>query len=112
MTDTAPPPAARLVDSPWLWLSLFAAMALLAIVVIGPKYARREAGLEQKAAARQAAATRIHESGTPQRADDAPPETPPPARKLQVGVVTLGSIVAVVLVVSLAALVRQARTRP
>lgn len=110
MSDTAPS-AARLVDSPWLWLALFAAMALLAIVVMGPKYARREADLEQKAAARQAAATRQRETGTPERADDAPSRSPPPSGKLQVGLVTLGSVVAAVLLVSLAGLARQARAR-
>lgn len=44
MSDTTHHP----LESPWFWLMVFSTMALLAVVVIGPKYMRRQARLEQK----------------------------------------------------------------
>ena len=38
----------RIADSPWFWVALFLAAALVALVVIGPKYARRQRIIENK----------------------------------------------------------------
>lgn len=40
-------------DSPWFWVMLFALMAVGAIVAIGGKYGRRQAGIERQFQARQ-----------------------------------------------------------
>jgi cell division protein FtsL len=45
-----------ITDSPWFWLCLFATMGLVALAAIGPKYAKRQAGIERKEQARQRAA--------------------------------------------------------
>ncbi|MGD9646028.1 MAG: hypothetical protein AB7U73_09960 [Pirellulales bacterium] len=37
-----------LAESPWLWLALFAGMALFALVVIQGKYTRRQGRLDQR----------------------------------------------------------------
>jgi hypothetical protein len=46
---TTPP----LTDSPWFWLGLFAAMALVGLAVIGPKFARRSQRLETQQRVRE-----------------------------------------------------------
>jgi hypothetical protein len=46
------------VDSPWFWLCLFSGVALLAVAAIGPKYAKRQAGIERKFQMREHVAER------------------------------------------------------
>lgn len=46
--DESPPTRESLAESPWLWGGLFAAMAILALVVVAPKYAQRQGRLEQR----------------------------------------------------------------
>ncbi|MBX3412154.1 MAG: hypothetical protein KF708_05495 [Pirellulales bacterium] len=36
------------LESPWLWFGLFAAMGIFALLVVAPKYARRQGRLEQR----------------------------------------------------------------
>jgi hypothetical protein len=48
-TQQRPP----LTDSPWLYVLVFSLMALLALVVIGPKYGRRQSRDERKFQSRQ-----------------------------------------------------------
>jgi hypothetical protein len=50
MSSEARPPV---TDSPWFWVLAFSLMALLALMVIGPKYSRRQAGMELKYQARE-----------------------------------------------------------
>ena len=57
MTDTEQH-TGNWAESPWMYLVLFTGVGLLAALAIAPKYARREAGLEQKYQARQEAARR------------------------------------------------------
>ena len=45
-------------DSPWFWLAMFAAMALAALVAVGPKYSQRQQGVERKFLAREEVARR------------------------------------------------------
>ncbi len=42
------PPPDHPYESPWLWLVVFSLVALAAVLVIGPKWMRRQARLEQK----------------------------------------------------------------
>lgn len=43
-----PPPPDHPNESPWLWLGVFSLVALVAVLMIGPKWMRRQARLEQK----------------------------------------------------------------
>jgi hypothetical protein len=42
-----------ITDSPWFYVFVFSLMALLAVVVIGPKYGRRQSALERQYQARE-----------------------------------------------------------
>ncbi len=55
----APPPRPPLTDSPWFWALAFSAMGVLAIVVIAPKYDRRQQRLEARYLGRQRVAEEI-----------------------------------------------------
>jgi hypothetical protein len=46
-------PAPSITESPWYWVLAFSLMALLSLVVIGPKYGRRQSALERKYQARE-----------------------------------------------------------
>lgn len=46
-------PVPSITDSPWYWVLAFSLMALLALVVIGPKYGKRQSAMERKYQARQ-----------------------------------------------------------
>jgi hypothetical protein len=70
----AKPPIA---DSPLFWLLLFGLVALAALIVVGPRYARRQGQLQQKWEARQRSAREAAEQ--PGAATTADAETPPPA---------------------------------
>lgn len=48
-----PTPRERPLDSPWFWICLFASVAVVALVAIGPKYRQREARLESTFAMRE-----------------------------------------------------------
>jgi hypothetical protein len=50
------PPA--ITDSPWFWLCLFSGAALLAAAAIGPKYVKRQTGIERKFQMREHVAER------------------------------------------------------
>jgi hypothetical protein len=84
-----PSPAAPITDSPWFWLVLFVAGALMAIVVIGPKHAYRQARLERMNDSREQIAR--NEAGEL-------PEDDAPARELDARAArqfTLGPLAAV-----------------
>lgn len=53
------------LESPWFWLLVFSLMALVAVVLMGPKYMRREARLEQKMEGRVRAAQKFDEEARP-----------------------------------------------
>jgi hypothetical protein len=42
------PQPSSIADSPLLWLCVFLGMAIAAVAVIGPKYERRQAAIEQR----------------------------------------------------------------
>jgi hypothetical protein len=48
-----------LSDSPWFWAYLFTTAALIALALIGPKYAARQAQIEREFQGRQRAAQTI-----------------------------------------------------
>src|SRR4051812_26772560 len=45
-----------ITDSPWFWAYLFATSALIALALMGPKYAARQAQIEREFQGRQRAA--------------------------------------------------------
>jgi hypothetical protein len=97
--SNSPASSGSLTDSPWFWLALFSFMGIAAALAIGPKFARRQAGLEEKyehrlmaQAARQQQLADAEQSPTidapaPEAAEDeteAPSEEPyyePPSRR-------------------------------
>ena len=46
-------PQSGLTDSPWFWVLIFSAMALVALIAMGPKYGGRQSRMEVKYQARQ-----------------------------------------------------------
>jgi hypothetical protein len=65
---------ARLTDSPWFWLLVFANAALVGVAIIGPKYNQRQGAVERRYEARREVARRaLANSAT----DRAPDETAP-----------------------------------
>jgi hypothetical protein len=51
--SSAPSPRPSITENPWFWLMLFGGMGILAVTVIGPKHAARQARLERMAETRQ-----------------------------------------------------------
>jgi hypothetical protein len=84
-------------------LLLFSAAAVGGLLAISPKYAIRQAGVEQKAAARAEVARRQQSGELSEVPDDATAD-PPPVRQLRVPLWTLaGTIVLLVSIVALSA---------
>lgn len=57
MTEKSSQPHERspgpITDSPWFWVSIFCAMAVVVLVVMEPKYGDRQAGIERQYQARE-----------------------------------------------------------
>jgi hypothetical protein len=70
-------PQSPLTDSPWFWVMVFSAMALAALLAIGPKYGGRQARLERQYQARQ----RIAAERAASSADAAPNDQQAPHRE-------------------------------
>ncbi len=49
-----------MTDSPWFWAYLFTTAALIALALIGPKFAERQAQIEREFQGRQRAAQNTH----------------------------------------------------
>lgn len=56
MTTAASSSPRSITESPWYWAYLFCTGALIALVIIGPKYAQRQTQIEQNGQKRQWAA--------------------------------------------------------
>src|SRR5436305_8003268 len=54
------PSARSPADSPWFWVYLFTPAALIALALIGPKFAARQAQIEREFQGRQRAAQGSH----------------------------------------------------
>ena len=54
-TEVAAEPA-KVWDSPWYWLHLFCVASLVGVLLVSPKFAERQAGVERKFQGRQRAA--------------------------------------------------------
>jgi hypothetical protein len=48
-----------MTDSPWFWVYLFSTAALVALALIGPKFAARQAQIEREYQGRQRAAQQV-----------------------------------------------------
>ena len=98
MSDSpAPPP---ITDSPLFWMFLFGVVALAAVTVVGPRYARRQGQLQQKFEARERIARQAAEQGDPAMQREGLPVQPveaPSLRPLSLALAAFLSIVAVAL---------------
>ena len=91
--DAAAHPRGAITDSPWFWICMFACVGLMSVVVIEPKFRRREAQIESKFHMRQHV-DRIRADGTPSdeatyEPDDTPLKTVHPIVWLLTGVVAI-----------------------
>lgn len=66
------PNSVRITDSVWWWVYLFCTAALVALVLMGPRYAARQSQIERKYQARQRAAQQL--AGQEPRTDLSSPE--------------------------------------
>jgi hypothetical protein len=81
MSDSSGAPRASqaLTDSPWFWVMLFSAMAVVLLFVISPKYSKRQGGLELQYQARQEIARRQVEGTSAPREPGREGSLSPPA---------------------------------
>lgn len=108
MPDSEPSVAKTpLTDSPWFWVLLFGGMACVALVAIGPKYARRQEAVERRFQAREEIAER-RATGQGLLRSDAEHEPPPEERELIVPLWPLGLGLALIVI---GVAVRQLRHR-
>ena len=56
MNTSVQPESPSITQSPWYWAYVFCTGGLIALVVMGPRYAQRQAQIEKKGQARQQAA--------------------------------------------------------
>jgi hypothetical protein len=73
MANSDAPSSVPATESPWFWVMLFSLAGLAALFTIGPKFERREQGIETKFHARERGLGR--EAAEPP-SDDAPAEVP------------------------------------
>ena len=69
----------NLAESPWFWFALFGLMALAALLVVSPKFAKRQSQLEQNYEGRRDAweqRVRKADQQTPAMPADTPSESP------------------------------------
>jgi hypothetical protein len=92
-------PRPPITDSPWFWLLLFSAAAIGGLLAIAPKYAIRQAGVEQKSAAREEVARRRQSADLEEHISDNAVEPPTQRPALQVPLWTLAGTVGVLLMV-------------
>lgn len=110
MSDQPParPPKPPLTDSPLFWLCLFGVVALAALIVVGPRYARRQGQLQQRLEARERIARQAAERTGAVKASDAD-AAPPAARQPSLRPLFL-AIAGLVAIVAIGLLVRRLRT--
>jgi hypothetical protein len=106
---------AAVTDSPWFWVLIFSVMGLLALAVIGGKYARRQANIERQYQARERVAERIATENNPAATDriedsDARREYATPGDQL-LPIWPLAVLLGIVVVVAAAMLYRGHRGR-
>jgi hypothetical protein len=88
-----------ITDAPWFWLLVFSTTAFIALVAIGPKYGRRQQGVERRFEARRETARQVHERKA-SGADDFHPPTLEPGQHLRVPLWGLFGSVGVVMLYS------------
>jgi hypothetical protein len=101
-------PKPPIIDSPWLWFSLFTAVGLAALLATGGKFNNRQANIERKAQARAAVAEglEVAEDGTGKKSATGVPKYSAPGQT-QIRLVPLAVTLGVVLTGSLVMLVRE-----
>jgi hypothetical protein len=93
---------AKLTDSPWFWIELFALVAMIGVIVISPKFLLRQGQLERRLEGRQHALERDGET-LPEATQAAPLEE----RRNRVRTSPLLILLALVVIVAHVALLRQ-----
>jgi len=91
MNPASSSPTRSITESPWYWAYLFCTGGLIALVIVGPKYARRQTQIEQNGQKRQWAA-RV---AAGQAETDSPPTRGEPSITLWPLFVVLGAVLAV-----------------
>jgi hypothetical protein len=97
MSQIHPEPPASVTESPWFWVMLFSLAGLAAVFTVGPKFERRETGIEQNFHARERVLGR---EAFDKPSDDAAPQ-PAPWRPI----FTLGPIAAILICIAVIAMV-------
>jgi len=85
------------LDSPWVWFGLFAAMGIIALVAVSPKYAQRQGRLEQRYENRLRMENERRQAATP----DVPGETTSPAPTRMSEARTTSSLVPIALALAI-----------
>ena len=83
-----PAPPRPVTDSPWFWVCLFAAAALIGLAAISSKYAKRQAQIEREFQGRQRAAQNV-QGQSPSVPLSTPDETIIPLWPLVLGLTAL-----------------------
>src|SRR5215471_16751815 len=101
MSNSDAPSSVPVTESPWFWIMLFSLAGLAALFTIGPKFEKREQGIEANFHAR--------ERGLGREAAEAPREDAPAQEPQWEPIFTIGPIAAVLAAIAAVSMFKVAR---